>query len=121
MKKIILLLIIVAAAVGFFTNPTEAEAKQQVKTTITNALNDKMSENLNDKESSVGNKVGSALGLMFGSKLVDLGVDVNVKNYYVFTSFEAKTRISSSDDKPLASGIILFGKVIPFSVNDPTK
>lgn len=115
MKKLIFLVIIgfvlVLAAVR---NPSEREAKESIKAEATKLINEKITEESKDNDIEDLGKIGVALSNLLAPTIMDHALDIDVKDYIFCSSFAVTTKVSG-EKKNIASGIILFGKIIPLS------
>ena len=113
MKKVIFIIVTVAVIIlAIVKNPSESVAKEEIKNEFIERINEKVRKNLSDSESTGTEKLGSALAGFLAPKMMDYLVTVNVSDYLLFSTFNANT-IVGGNAEPIASGVILFGKIIP--------
>lgn len=113
MKKVIFIIVTVAVIIlAIVKNPSESVAKEEIKNEFIERINEKVRKNLSDSESTGTEKLGSALAGFLAPKMMDYLVNVNVSDYLLFSTFNANT-IVGCNAEPIASGVILFGKIIP--------
>lgn len=113
--KIIFSLVIIAILViAAITNPSKSAAKEEVNTALSEQVDRYINKEMAGEDNSLGARFGSALAKLLTPTLVNTLVDTNVSNYIFFSTFESKVTVIN-EEKKLASGIILFGNVIPLS------
>lgn len=112
MKKIILLFIIaVALVLAAIKNPSESEARECVKLQVIEYINDKVRDTLFNDELSGSEQLGVALAGLFAPSLIDYVLKIDVSDCIFFSTFNAKIKMKD-DTKLLASGVIIYGKII---------
>lgn len=115
MKKVIFLLIIgfvlVLAAVK---NPSEREAKENIKAEATELINEKIAEESRKNDIEGLGELGVALSNLLAPAIMEHALDIDVKDYIFCSSFAVTTK-DFGEKKNIASGIIVFGKIIPLS------
>lgn len=117
MKKLIFFIIVIGILVlAAVKNPTEEEAKQRVKTEMTELINDKVESNVDTEAGMSLKQIGASIVKHIAPALVDKMIDVDVNNYIVFTTFNASSSFNDSKVS-IASGIIVFGKIIPLKTD----
>lgn len=96
-----------------FKNPSETEAKAELKSKFEEKVNEfLLSEFNNDKSNNVLDQIMAAFAINYVPSIVDSLVQIEVSDYIFFSTFE--TMLKDDDErKILASGIIVFGKIIP--------
>lgn len=107
--------VVVFIAVFFLAalkNPSDAEAKAEIKTLFTEKVNEKMRQQIADEENSAGKQIGSMLAMLVAPTFIDKWIQVDVSDYIFFSTFDANISINE-EKKSIASGAIVFGKVIP--------
>lgn len=75
-----------------------------------------MHRNLMDDEASSTAQFESEFLMLLGSIVIDKLVDTEVSDYIIFSKF-ATTVTLERETKTIASGIIIFGKVIPLKTD----
>lgn len=95
-----------------FKNPSETEAKAELKSKFEEKVNEfLLSEFNNDKSNNVLDQIMAAFAINYVPSIVDSLVQIEVSDYIFFSTFE--TMLKDDERKTLASGIIVFGKIIP--------
>lgn len=72
-----------------FKNPSQAQAKSEVKSYIIDSVNKYMRENLLDKEQSNGGLIGSAIAMVLMPMMIDKMVQTDVDDWLLFSTFDA--------------------------------
>lgn len=111
MKKKLLLFIAVILIIAAVKNPSRPNAIQMVKAYTIEKVNQKIYDNMNEGEEDSAAQVGQFFGSIFVSKIVEKVIDVDVTDYIILSSF----RITAFGNKNIASGVILFGNIIPLA------
>ncbi len=115
-KIIICLVLIALFGLAAIKNPTKTEAKAEVKTMIMDKFNERMRQEASNDENTTGQQIGSTLALLFGNKLFDSWVQIDVSNYIFFSTFNS--HITQDDEsKIIAAGVIVFGNAIPLKTD----
>lgn len=109
-KFIILGTMSVILIIAAIKNPSVTESKQLIKDAAIEKINGKLSSNV----LSGTQQFASMLGMFLAPTLLDKFVTIDVNDYVVFSTFKA-TIVVIEEHKNLASGIIVFGNVVPLS------
>ena len=111
--KIIAVAVLIAVFfLAALKNPSEIEAKTEIKTLFTEKVNEKMRQQVTDEENSAGKQIGSMLAMLVAPTLIDKWIQIDISNYIFFSTVDANIKIHD-EKKTIASGVIVFGKVIP--------
>lgn len=114
-KKFIFLgLVMIILVIAAVRNPSVTESKQLIKDAAITEINEKFIADINDDNISGSYKFGSMLGMLLGPLIIDKLVTIDVNDYIIFSTFKA-TLEGKGEKMNLASGIILFGNLIPIS------
>lgn len=97
-------------------NPSESQGKTLIKSYFVERLEDYLLQDLSDDTNSdvFINYLGKTIIDTFAPSMIDGAVKIKGVNYVFFTTFDVKVKGS---ERNLVSGIILFGKVIPLTVD----
>lgn len=115
MKKLVFLIIIAFVLIlAAIKNPSEKEAKESIKAEATELINRKITEESKNNDMEGLGKLGVALSNILAPTIMDHALDITVTDYIFCSSFSV-TMDTPGSKKNLASGIILFGKIIPLS------
>lgn len=115
LRKIIISFgLIIFLFVAAIKNPPEAEIKANLKQLILEKANSIVRQKVL-KGKIPEDEIGSVtLALIFGSTVFDLGVEMKVTDYILFSTFGAYVYDDYKEIK-VVSGIVFFGKIIPLS------
>lgn len=111
-KLIFGLVIISTLILAALKNPSKIEAKAEIKNMFLEKLNEEMHEDVSDSESFIVEHLSTSFVNMLANSIYDNWVQTDVSNYVLFSTFDANVKINKKK-KTLASGIIIFGKIIP--------
>ncbi|MDE5608078.1 MAG: TM2 domain-containing protein [Muribaculaceae bacterium] len=116
-KSVILILSILAILfIAVLKNPTETQAKAEINTLIKEKVNENIRKELSEGDKTELNKLGAGLAMMFTPAMIDHCVLNKISNYIFFSTFETSYTYDG-EYGAIASGIIIFGKVIPLKSN----
>lgn len=104
----------VVAILAAIKNPSSTESSQMVKDKISALATDKMIDKIGAEDSEKSGAFASTMARMFAPTVIDKLLDVEVNDYVVFSTFKA-TASFGEESKNVASGLILFGNIIPLS------
>lgn len=93
-------------------NPSQKESRMLVREYLSEQLKDRVAQNESTENESTS--LGSLLVSTFAPAIIETMVRVETTDYILFTTFQS-TLMFDEEQSNLLSGIILFGKVIPFS------
>jgi|GEM_PF-2054812 len=113
-KKLIIWLAIIAIfVVAALKNPSKQEVKDELNTFLVERLNEAIVDNMDDESNSIGRQALSGLTMLLGPSILDKLIQTDVTDYVFFSTFDAHLIIG--DDQPsVVSGVVIFGKIIPF-------
>ncbi len=118
MKKLITLVVVAAILIlAAVKNPGEKEARELIKTEVVEQLNTKATDKAAECDyTGIAKQITGMVVNMFAPTLVDKCLDIEVENCVIFTKFNVTTTIKA-DKTSIASGVIVFGKIIPLKIN----
>lgn len=110
-KSVFILILVAVLILAAIKNPSESEARKLIKDTAMEYINKKARQSIS-QEDNKWEEMGSLLGMALASTLYDYVIQTDVDDYIFLSSFSA-TATLEGETTNLASGIILFGKLIP--------
>jgi hypothetical protein len=116
-KHIILGVIALIVVIAAIKNPSVSESKDLVmEAIITRKINEEFRKGVDNEKNSRLEKSLIALASLIAPAILDKYISIDVTDYVLFSSF--KVNLNEDEEiKEAASGIILFGNVIPLSSN----
>lgn len=113
-KLIFLGIVAIILAIAAIKNPSVTESKQLIKDVAITKINEKLRTDIFDENKSDSQQFGSMLGMLLAPTFIDKFATITVNDYILFSTFKATIELKDEQNN-LASGIILFGNVIPIS------
>lgn len=111
-KRMFIFIIFAVLLLAGFTNPSDSDAEEKIKSKILEVANKEMREKIRVEEDNVWKQIGSGLAILFAPAIIDNLVQIDVSNFIIFSTFDAKIPFED-EQKTLVSGIIIFGKILP--------
>ena len=123
--------VLIMAALGIgaaVTNPSEEDGEKLIKTELTHRVHDYLAE---QETTGMAELLAQRLAMTFSDKLIEYGLDIDVKNYFLFSTFEISAKdfdlssflpqgnveVNNEEiGRKKIKGILLFGQIIPFNV-----
>lgn len=117
-RKLFLILAIIAIIIlAVLKNPSNSDAKAEIKSMILEKVKGNCHQKFTD-ELEPNEMIGTGLSMLLVPTIIDNMVQMEVSNYVLFSTFDAKISFLG-ESKTLAAGIIIFGKVIPLKSEIP--
>lgn len=101
-------------------NPSESEIKAEIKTMMTDKINEKLRQEVTNKDNSTGEQIGSVLAMLFAPTIIDKWIQINVSDYIFFSTFDTNVTVDE-EIRTIASGVIVFGIIVPLKTDIKTE
>lgn len=109
---VFMFIFIVAVIGAIVTNPEETEAKASIKEQSVKIINKKIAGKIDEIDVPGSDKLGKFITDALVPKLYDKMIDVDIKDYVIFSTFTIFLDYKLGQ-REIASGIILYGQIVP--------